>query len=58
MILFIKNHLIIYMINLNIDSCDYLEITEYKNDFNKDKRKTIMLTSRVHPGESMASYVI
>jgi murein tripeptide amidase MpaA len=41
-----------------LSSCDYLEISEFKNDLNKDKKKTILLTSRVHPGESMASYVI
>lgn len=36
-------------------SCDYLII----GDFNNGKeKKGIMLTSRVHPGESMASYVI
>jgi murein tripeptide amidase MpaA len=38
-----------------IQSCDYLII----GDFNNGKeKKGIFLTSRVHPGETMASYII
>jgi len=36
-------------------SCDMLTITDFKST--KDK-KGIFLTSRVHPGESMTSYII
>lgn len=36
-------------------SCDYIIV----GDFNNGKeKKGILLTSRVHPGESMVSYVI
>ena len=37
-------------------SCDYLIIGDYGSNL-KDK-KAIILTSRVHPGETMASYII
>ncbi len=37
-------------------SCDYLEISDFKFDQYKDRKKSIVLTSRVHPGESMVSY--
>lgn len=40
-------------VSLLVCSCDYLTIGEG----NKDKR-AIILTSRVHPGETMASYII
>lgn len=41
-----------------INSCEYLEISEFKFDQYKDRKKSIVLTSRVHPGESMVSYLI
>ncbi|KAL4508114.1 hypothetical protein ABPG72_021487 [Tetrahymena utriculariae] len=37
------------------NNCDYLIISDFNNG---KEKKGIMLTSRVHPGESMASYVI
>jgi len=40
------------------NNCEYLEISEFKFDQYKDRKKSIVLTSRVHPGESMVSYVI
>ena len=42
------------------NNCDYLVITDYKDGKNEEKKekKTIMITSRVHPGESMASYMM
>jgi hypothetical protein len=44
-----KNKLLIYY------SCDYLII----GDFNNGKeKKGIVISSRVHPGETMASYVM
>lgn len=46
------------MIFLKFFSCEYLEISEFKFDQYKDRKKTIVLTSRVHPGESMVSYLI
>jgi len=42
--------------------CDYLTITDFsldieneKNPKNKNKKRGIVLTSRVHPGETFAS---
>lgn len=43
---------------LIIFRCDYLEITEFKTDSSTSKRKGIVLSSRVHPGESMVSYLV
>ena len=40
-------------VSITLRSCDYLTIGEG----NKDKR-AILLTSRVHPGETMSSYII
>jgi len=37
------------------NNCDYLIIT---NDEEVKPTKSIILTSRVHPGETMVSYVI
>ena len=35
-------------------SCDYLTIGDSPNK----EKKSIILTARVHPGETMASYII
>jgi hypothetical protein len=37
-------------------SCDYITIGE--NGTNLKDKKAIVLTSRVHPGETMSSYII
>ena len=43
------------------NNCDYLVITDYdeqKQKIDKENKKSIMITSRVHPGETMASYIV
>jgi cytosolic carboxypeptidase protein 2/3 len=44
----IKNYFILF-------SCDYLTIGDFSNG---KEKKGIVMTSRVHPGESMVSYLI
>ena len=43
--------------NINF-RCDYLEITEFKTEAQNPKRRGIVINSRVHPGESMVSYLV
>lgn len=47
------------MNNINNGSCDFLTVTNFNNDpeTNKEK-KAIIITSRVHPGETQASFVM
>jgi len=43
------------------NDCDYLVVTDYDEEgkkVDKENKKTIMITSRVHPGETMASYIV
>jgi len=43
------------------NDCDYLVVTDYDEEgkkIDKENKKTIMITSRVHPGETMASYIM
>ena len=37
------------------NNCDYLIISDFNNG---KEKKGVFLTSRVHPGETMASYII
>jgi murein tripeptide amidase MpaA len=50
-----RREYVINNIQLYLNRCDYLII----GDFNNGKeKKGIVITSRVHPGETMASYVM
>lgn len=40
------------------NKCDYLLITSHRKTENLQKRKGVVISSRVHPGESVGSWMM